>query len=195
MSKRLSYVERDDKGADGNAFIKGHVMVDQGFALKATFDGSQQVNRDPVSEFNLWGKSVGRISDGQGGMQLAKDTHYCPCCGDVRPDGLFNTMAMDKHLVAALIPGIRLEAKVLGYSTILNGLLKTTTTLFKWCRACQQVYAPDTLGLQYCPKCQKWHEPELFYNENSWLCIEHTNQYNNSRYADKLGRQPRAYAR
>lgn len=179
--------------ADGDKIpTDGNTQTDQGGWLKHLSIGTKNYSHEPTdfSSVPLMLRPSMQM------VQVAQGSKYCPCCGDVRPHELFNEIILTVEQEAIILLVIRAELLTLGRSPTLRKLLHPFGKwLYKWCRSCQQVYAPETMGLQYCPKCQKWDDPDKFYNAESWLCIEHEKQRKNDKYALNAGGSVRAYAR
>jgi hypothetical protein len=179
--------------ADGD-FIPtdGDTQTDQGTWLKHLSLGTKNYTHEPT-DFN----SVPIMHRASMQMvQVAAGHRWCPQCGDVRPNEMFNTTCFDRGTWRLILQAILFEVDVFNASPFLNALAaRVLGKYFPICRSCQMNYKPETLWLQWCNRCSKWLEWTEFYNEYSWLCVPHTADYNSERYELRVGYKPRAYAR
>lgn len=159
---RPSYIVRD-----------GYSSIDQGGDKgKVKSWGSQIVACDLDQLVNYWTPTN---PQSRPMLQVAQGHKWCSCCGEVRPFGMFNFLVLDAPTLALLSSFIRMEVQTLFSSPIVARLDYTTTHhLFKWCRACQILYAPETMGLQYCPHCEVgWQDSDNFSSLKAKYCRIH----------------------
>lgn len=170
----------------------GNTQTDQGTWLRHLSIGTIQRAHEPTdfSSVPIMHRPEMQM------LQLAPGHKWCPQCGDVRPNEMFNGACFDRGTWRIILQAILYEVDTLNTSPLLDALaVKVLAAYFPICRSCQMVYKPETLWLQWCNRCSKSLDWTQFYNEYSWLCVPHTADYNSERYELRVGYKPRAYAR